>query len=351
MAERSMRRMKSATSASSAIYALVVCAKQFLEARENVEEELLRASGSSKELIAPTPTTVPTPDTQPSAAPEAPPPAATSVADSPNTPPPTAGPRTPPGRRPPPPPSAAGTAPSSSPATAPAPPSREPPTPRGAQKGSDRMETIMAQASLKLLTTLKNFVEVVSVRAPHLSSEIVREAQFVLAGFADETLLHHPSGKLANWRNHLLEEKMFGSRTAGETFFDRLAKVSYETYSDSAVLLALYLAILRMGFLGRFRGLRDRGELDRLRIRALTRITEEVSYDASSNVPVSPSAYDSTLRLSEIVKTPLRGVWRELFVACVVLCLTASIVGWIHLLTPLDTQVDRILLKISTPIS
>jgi type IV/VI secretion system ImpK/VasF family protein len=213
------------------------------------------------------------------------------------------------------------------------------------------METIMAQASLKLLTTLKNFVEIVSVRAPHLSSEIVREAQFVLAGFADETLLHHPSGKLAHWRNHLLEEKMFGSRTAGETFFDRLAKVSYETYSDSAVLLALYLAILRMGFLGRFRGLRDRGELDRLRIRALTRITEEVNYDASSNVPVSPSAYDSTLRLSEIVKTPLRGVWRELFVACVVLCLTASIVGWIHLLTPLDTQIDRILLKISTPIS
>ena len=209
---------------------------------------------------------------------------------------------------------------------------------------------LLRTSSARLAQALERYVEAVSLRAPYMSSQIVRDAQFALAGFADESLLHHPSGRLGGWQNHLLEENMFRSRNAGESFFYKLNEILYNLNNDTMPLLILYLAVLRMGFLGKFRGSRDRVELDRIRGNALARIMETINFDPSTQTSISPSAYENTISSSEIVKMPLRGQWRLILFLSIGALIVFTTLGWIRLVTPLDTQINRVLSIVVTPV-
>lgn len=84
------------------------------------------------------------------------------------------------------------------------------------------------------------------------SSEI-RDAEFALVAFLDETILSSRDAKADEWRKRPLIIELFGQAIAGDLFFDKLTEI--ERRRDSpllADLLEVYLLCLLLGFKGRF---------------------------------------------------------------------------------------------------
>jgi len=86
-------------------------------------------------------------------------------------------------------------------------------------------------------------------------ASLLRDAQYVMCALADDLLLYDEvfDGRLL-WRDELLESRMFGTRIAGERFFDRAARIAGLADRDGAELAPVYLLGLCLGFRGRHRG-------------------------------------------------------------------------------------------------
>jgi len=81
----------------------------------------------------------------------------------------------------------------------------------------------------------------------------VRDAEFAVVAFLDETILSSREPKAEEWRKRPLNIELFGQAIAGDVFFDKLADI--ERRGDSpqlADLLEVYLLCLLLGFEGRF---------------------------------------------------------------------------------------------------
>lgn len=109
-------------------------------------------------------------------------------------------------------------------------------------------------------------------------SSLIKQAQdantdnvdlaYIMAALSDEILLNIEwDGKLY-WENNMLEQKFFGSQTAGDTIF---ANIEQLVQGDVANLLEtgeIYLKLLALGFLGKYRGLQqDIKEFNKVRHR------------------------------------------------------------------------------------
>ena len=302
---------------TSVSYALLSCAREFLELRNTIEEDLIRS-------VAPSGTS--------SGLPQSVRPGMSAV--SPQVPPLSSGTGRsgfPPGGTPSPGGGRGSTAAQSS-----------------AAGMGERSIELMKGASQRLVSALEHYLELISIRAPYISQQIARDAQFALAGFADESLLHHPSGRLVGWHNCLVEEAMFGTRTAGELFFSKLNEIFYNVNNENMPLLVLHLAVLRMGFLGRFRGVRERSELDRLRANALARVMELTKYDPAIQTSISPTAYESTITTASVMKMPFRGQWRTFFLICIALSLIVGSFGWYQIVASIDNQLQSLLVTLQS---
>src|ERR1700730_1782951 len=85
------------------------------------------------------------------------------------------------------------------------------------------------------------------------SSGEVRDAEFAVVAFLDETILSSREPKAEEWRKRPLNIELFGQAIAGDVFFDKLGDI--ERRGDSpqlADLLEVYLLCLLLGFEGRF---------------------------------------------------------------------------------------------------
>ena len=89
---------------------------------------------------------------------------------------------------------------------------------------------------------------------------------YILAALADEIFLHELEwpGRI-HWDGVLLEERLYGTRIAGERLFDlaRMLIASRATGQDD--LVVALMQALALGFRGRYRDGNDRGEIRRLR--------------------------------------------------------------------------------------
>jgi len=86
-------------------------------------------------------------------------------------------------------------------------------------------------------------------------ASLLRDAQYVMCALADDLLLYDDvfDGRLL-WRDELLESRMFGTRIAGERFFDRAERIAGLVDRDGQELAPVYLLALCLGFRGRHRG-------------------------------------------------------------------------------------------------
>lgn len=83
--------------------------------------------------------------------------------------------------------------------------------------------------------------------------EVYRRAQYAMAALADEIFLHLPWSGQEAWRNRLLEAHFFGSHRAGEELFERIEKLVQDSDASYRELGRVYLAVLALGFQGRYR--------------------------------------------------------------------------------------------------
>jgi type VI secretion system protein ImpK len=90
---------------------------------------------------------------------------------------------------------------------------------------------------------------------------------YVMAGVADEVMLHGPAWPgQETWSETLLEEALYGSRVAGERIFRTAHELLAGQLSRSAVAVSVLLALM-LGFRGRYHGTDDRGEIAALKER------------------------------------------------------------------------------------
>lgn len=136
-----------------------------------------------------------------------------------------------------------------------------------------------------------------------------REAQYLMVALADETLLHGEgwNGR-EEWLNNLLELSLFGTRIAGEKVFQNLDALLASRTPDPE-LIALYLAVLSLGFRGRYWRQQDNPQLRRYRQTLAERLKErrreEVRPGETPPPPrLCPAAYAATLSRSHKVRLP-----------------------------------------------
>ncbi|MCA3364255.1 MAG: DotU family type IV/VI secretion system protein [Roseomonas sp.] len=92
-----------------------------------------------------------------------------------------------------------------------------------------------------------------------------RDVQYLMCALADDLFLHEVEwrGREA-WGDQLLEQKVFGTRVAGEEIFEQISALLRRRDPSDADLAATYLAAIGLGFKGRFRVSEDVAPLESL---------------------------------------------------------------------------------------
>lgn len=105
-----------------------------------------------------------------------------------------------------------------------------------------------------------------------------RMAQYIMAALADELfILELDWAGRESWLDVLLEYKLFGTRNAGERFFEVANKLLETRVRDPlrVDMAAVMLLALQLGFKGQFRGAHGDGELRKLRARLFALVERE----------------------------------------------------------------------------
>lgn len=116
------------------------------------------------------------------------------------------------------------------------------------------------------------------------------QAQYVMAAWADEILLHRPWPGRDGWSQHRLEARLFASRLADREVFRRIERLLAERRRRRPGLAAVMLLALGLGFAGAYRGRGDgrtlAGYRQRLYEYAFGRPVER-----APTAPLTPDAY------------------------------------------------------------
>jgi len=93
----------------------------------------------------------------------------------------------------------------------------------------------------------------------------LREVQFLMCALADDLFLQEIEwrGREA-WSDRLLEQRVFGTRVAGEQIFEQISALVRRRDPAEADLASVYLAAIGLGFRGRFRGAEHAPQLEAL---------------------------------------------------------------------------------------
>jgi len=194
---------------------------------------------------------------------------------------------------------------------------------------------------------LRMMLEAQAVRARHwggtYGESLYREAQYVMAALADETMLLRVNwdGRTV-WQDRLLETALFGTRVAGERVFERLDALLADDARASADLATIYLVALALGFRGRCWRPEDDGELRGYRAALARIIAREDPAMAREGAPLFQQAYEHTIEQGRAVRLPHLRPWLLVAATMVALFFAVSHVLWISLIFDLDQTVHRI---------
>lgn len=194
---------------------------------------------------------------------------------------------------------------------------------------------------------LRMLLEAQAVKARHwggtYGEALYREAQYVMAALADETMLLRVNwdGKAA-WQDRLLETALFGTRIAGERVFERLDALLDDSTRASSDLATIYLVALALGFRGRYWQPEDEGELRSYR-NALSRIIARHDPDlARDGAHLFEQAYGHTIDQGRALRLPYLRPWGLALAAVFVLFLAGSHALWVSATADVSEAIRRI---------
>lgn len=128
----------------------------------------------------------------------------------------------------------------------------------------------------------------------NFSLEDVRQANYAVVAFLDETVLNSKDPARANWSS-LQAEMSGGAAIAGDSVFDQLARLEQRPDSpELAELLEVNGLCLLLGYQGRY-GIESKGELDATSRRVLRRIAHIRNEDSAFSPSGLPAAAASAV--------------------------------------------------------
>jgi type VI secretion system protein ImpK len=195
----------------------------------------------------------------------------------------------------------------------------------------------------RLLSLLEQQELAMTHRGGDYSNLLYKEAQYVMAALADETFLHFDWVGKGIWQNHLLETRLFGSQSAGDTVFQKLERLLRSRDPVYADLAMVYLMALALGFQGKFRGNDASEPLAHYRQQLYSFMThhEPQLFQASSQL--FPGAYAHTLTAGTLHRLPTARRWFALVGATVILLGCLSHVLWTQIRDDLRHTITPIL--------
>ena len=169
------------------------------------------------------------------------------------------------------------------------------------------------------------------------ATELHHEAEFVMAAWADEMFFHQVDWKgRSDWKDNLLEARMFESYSAGTIFFEKLDILLKQEDRADRDLAKIYLLALKFGFEGKYRGSSSAKRLMDYRSRLFTFIMNREASIADSPTHLFQQAYNHTINdKGESTYLPSMKRWILSFGVFVLLYALASIVIWNSYINPI----------------
>ena len=186
----------------------------------------------------------------------------------------------------------------------------------------------------------RNAIEVLRVGGKHTDN--YHDALYVMAVLADEVFINLDwEGKRA-WTSNLLEEEIFDSHLAGETFFQKLDLLLQNNDPADKSLAAVYLSALSLGFRGKYHGLNDHGKLRRYREELYNFVFRQPQDLKKDSKVAFPDSYVQNLRVEKRKKLTNPRVWLAVLGFVVVTYLAVSHGLWIKLTSRIDHANQKI---------
>ena len=172
--------------------------------------------------------------------------------------------------------------------------------------------------------------------------ERYREAQYVMASLADEVFLGLSGPGAMAWKHQLLETELFGTRNAGDNFYQRIEHLLEAGNPETRELAAIYLSALALGFRGRYLRRDDNGRIASYRKRLGEFVLGRAVASGTSGRPFLPECYESTVDAGPGRKLRDARIWSLAVVAVFVIWLAASHVWWMDIYGDIRSQIQSV---------
>lgn len=212
------------------------------------------------------------------------------------------------------------------PAAAGFPPMTPPPAaaPAGFTAPKPSVAILAEELSDRLVHLLESLGQEAARNGGPFAAALFADAKYAMAALGDDVFLGLDWPGRQAWKSVLLEQRLFNSYVAGEAFFQRIDRLFQQPDGGSRDLAAVYLAVLGLGFEGKFRANDSAGQVTeyRLRLHRLLAKGRPVSTRASGR------AYERLISNGTPKFLPTARVWYWAIGGVVALFLVVSHIVW-----------------------
>ena len=166
------------------------------------------------------------------------------------------------------------------------------------------------------------------------------EAQFVMASLADEIFLHlvHWDGQV-EWKDNLIEAKMFSTYSAGNLFFSKLDALLKRADPVDRDLAVIFLLALQLGFEGKFRESNEKKDIEDYKYKLFVFINGHEPQLAHTDGPIFSEAYQHTIKLDSDRNLPNAKKWVFGIIGIIFFYLIFSMLVWEHFSDPIFSAI------------
>jgi len=173
---------------------------------------------------------------------------------------------------------------------------------------------------------------------------LYEEIKFAMVVLVDEIFLNIDWAAHSYWENNLLEQRIYGTHSGGQIFFQKIENVLQQQNPIWIDVARVYLAVLGLGFRGKYISDTDSNQLNRYAARLYAFINNK-SPDAveSEIMNITPEATQETLSGLRAKDLPDTRNWYIAFTVIGLLYLMISYLIWHYSVSPISDLVDRVI--------
>lgn len=214
-------------------------------------------------------------------------------------------------------------------------------------KATDKNESTPNATAEFILTKLQYFLEQQSVKSRYggnaFSLNYYEEAKFIMVALADEIFLNLDWPGKPYWETSILEERIYSTHSAGQTFFEKLDLLLFNKDPVRVEIGIIFLSALGLGFRGKYRHFDDQGALNSYKVRLFTFINRREPYLFQQKIHLFPDTYAHSLEGAEAKELPNLRNWYLIFAGIGFTYLLFSFIIWYFATADINKIINRII--------